>query len=908
VAAASARAAAAARAASAFDRLPAGALPSARPCERSPDLDQDAMRRRDFLKTTAAGGAALALFHALPGWRVLGPGELPGARHDFNGGWRFLRGDAGGAHLPGHDHGAWEGAILPHTARIEALVTGLPGTESWQWQGTAWYRKVFRPGPELAGRKVYLKFDGAMNVSDVWLNGEHLGQHRGGYLPFGYDLTDRLVVGRENLVAVRLDNRDDPITGPKPLPILDFNPYHGIYREAHLIVKDRLHITDPILADRPASGGVFVRFEDVSGARATLRVRVHARNDHGGSREITVRLGLLDAAGRRVAHGVSDPQDLPAGGEVDVEVRLEVSRPALWSPLHPHLHTLHTELLSGGVPVDEEVTRIGIRHIDFSVDGFRINGQPLFLRGTNRHQEYPYVGYAVPAASQYRDARRIKEAGFDFVRLSHYPHDPAFMDACDELGLVTMNCIPGWQFFNDDPRFAEVQYDNVRRMIRRDRNRPGVVLWEVSLNETRMPAEFIARTEAIAREEFPGDQCFTCGWQRGYDVFIQARQHGGCTRVTDVPCMVSEYGDWEYYAQNAGLEQDAWQDLAPDDANSRQLRWHGERALLQQATNFQEAHNDNRKTIAFADGLWVMYDYNRGYAPDIESSGCQDIFRLPKFSSFFFRSQRDPDERYDQAATGPMVFIASHWTPASATDVRVFSNCDEVALLLNGHLLERRRPDRDRLSTHLAHPPFTFPLGRFTPGTLEAIGFLDGREAARHAVRTPGPPHRLALGLALDGREFATLGKDVTFLHAALLDQHGTVAHEAWENVSFGATGDVALVGTNPFSTDAGIASILLQAEAAGARGAVYALAIVPGPDGFRVLANAEAVGASAGAFDLRYTTDGRAPDRQADRYAGPISGAARVRAALFIHGDAIVTADSAADRFRVPGSVAPNR
>ena len=151
------------------------------------------------------------------------------------------------------------------------------------------------------------------------------------------------------------------------------------------------------------------------------------------------------------------------------------------------------------------------------------------------------------------------------------------------------------------------------------------------------------------------------------------------------------------------------------------LRWHGEAALLQQATNFQEAHNDNLKTIAFADGLWVMFDYNRGYAPDIESSGCMDLFRLPKFSRDLFRSQRPPDEDLPVADSGPMVFIASYWTPESSTDVRVFSNCDEVELRLNGTLVERRGPDEDRLSTHIKHPPFTFQLNRFEPGALEAI-------------------------------------------------------------------------------------------------------------------------------------------------------------------------------------------
>jgi len=561
------------------------------------------------------------------------------------------------------------------------------------------------------------------------------------------------------------------------------------------------------------------------------------------------------------------------------------------------------------VVVDAEVTRIGIRRLEMSTEGFAINGERMFLRGTNRHQEYPYVGYALSDAAQYRDAKKIKEAGFDYIRLSHYPHAPAFMDACDELGLVVMDCIPGWQFFNrDDPAFTAIQYENCRRMLRRDRNHPCVILWEVSLNETAMPPEFIRTTQAIAHEEYPGDQCFTCGWTPGYDVFIQARQHGGCREVTDRPCLVSEYGDWEYYAQNAGLQQEAWANLAPDAANSRQLRWHGEAALLQQATNFQEAHNDNRKTIAFADGLWVMYDYNRGYAPDIESSGCMDLFRLPKFSHAFFRSQRPPTEVLPGLESGPMVFIASDWTAVSRLTIRVFSNCEEVELYVDGTLVERRTPNADRLSTNLQYPPFTFDLRRFGPGTLEAVGYIGGEEAARHLVRTPGPVQDLVLRLDESGRRFGEDGKDVAFLWTDLRDGDGTTVPDAWENVCFGATGDVQLIGANPFSSDAGIASVLVQTERRGPRGAVYGLCIVRDGAQVRVLANGIGIGGDAARWEVRVATDGSEPGTDTAVYEAPLQASGRVRAALFVGGTRVVEGDTDTPKFRIAGSTAPQQ
>ena len=866
------------------------------------------MKRRDFVKHTAVAGSVLAINPSLPGSL---PAQLRPAptRLDFNPGWQFLLGDAERGQAVTFDDGAWGEATLPHTARIESVVTGAPGSDTFQWQGACWYRKRFTLDPETAGRKVFLNFDGAMNVADVWLNGEYLGQHMGGWLPFGFDISDRIAADGTNLVAVRLDNRDNQVTGPKPLPQLDFNPYHGLYRNVHLVVKDTLHITDPILADIPGSGGVFVTYPEVSAEAATVRAQVHVRNDASRGREFQLHTRLLDGERKVVAEATSDTVQLGSGEDRAVVQNLSATAPKLWSPIAPHLYALHTEVVEDGMVIDEEVTRIGIRRIEISADGFRINGERMFLRGTNRHQEYPYVGYALSDAAQYRDARKIKDAGFDYIRLSHYPHAPAFMDACDELGLVVMDCIPGWQFFNrEDPKFTEIQYENCRRMMRRDRNHPCVILWEVSLNETDMPEEFIRRTHEIAGEEYPGDQCYTCGWTDGYDVFIQARQHGGCRDVTDRACVISEYGDWEYYAQNAGLDQETWADLAPDDANSRQLRWHGEAALLQQATNFQEAHNDNLKTIAFADGLWVMYDYNRGYAPDIESSGCMDLFRLPKFSRAFFRSQRPPDEHLWQAESGPMAFIASHWTPSSSPPVRVFSNCEEVGLVLNGELLERRRPDADRISTHFAHPPFTFQLRRFEPGTLEAIGYIGGRKAAHHVVRTPGAAKRLTLRLDESWRPFAAGGKDVAFVYAELRDDTGTIVPDAWENVFFGCTGDIKLVGANPFSSESGIASILVQSEVRDPRGAVFALCLPRGPDRIRTLGAALPFGGEVPPLQVRFTIDGSDP-ATGGVYAGErLYATQRIRAALFAGRALVAKADTEAPKFRIAGSTAPEQ
>ena len=847
------------------------------------------MERREFVQGVVAAGAITALgLRAEPA--ACAPSVKAGTVR-LDSGWRFALQDAAGAEAVSFNDATWEAVTLPHTARIESLVTGPPGSPTYQWQGICWYRRTLRVEQRAANDRIWLKFDGAMNVADVWLDGRKIGQHLGGYLPFVIDVSDAVTPGSDHILAVRLDNRDNPITGPKPLEQLDFNMYHGLYRHVHLIRKNALHITDPILADRAGSGGVFVTYPKVTRAAATVTVQTHVRSTDARSRTFRVRATLLTLGGTMVSRVVSAPLTLQAGADTTVKQDINVQSPSRWSPAAPNLYTLKVEVVGNSGIDDVETTRIGIRRFDISPQGFSINGERLFLRGTNRHQEYPYVGYALSDAAQHRDARKIKDAGFDYIRLSHYAHAPAFMDACDELGIVVMNCIPGWQYFGKDPAFTELQYKNSRELMRRDRNHACVIMWEVSLNETGMSPEFIKNTHAIAHEEYPGDQCYTAGWTKGYDVFIQARQHGGCHKEgKDSTCVVSEYGDWEYYAMTAGLNQDAWEKLTPAESNSRQLRWQGERALLQQATNFQEAHNDNRSTVAFADGLWVMYDYNRGYAPDIESSGCMDIFRLPKFSYYFFKSQRPAAERLLNATSGPMVFIASHWTAQSARDIRVFSNCDEVALRLNGRVIARQRPDKGPLTTHLNQPPFTFRGLTFAPGALEAIGYIKGRLAARHSVRTPGQPERLQLSFDMSGKPLVTGAKDVVFCRASLVDAFNTVVPDAWENVAFGVRGPGTIVGMNPLATEAGISTAVLQTSGSVQPLTVYALALIPAKSGLRPVAASAALLGNAAVHEVRTRREG-----------------SRTIASLLVSGAEVVTLASDVPKYRVPVSAPPN-
>ena len=729
------------------------------------------------------------------------------AERRFNDNWEFvISSDSAAIFSALTIASPWKLVNLPHTPVIEPLVIVN------QWQGICWYRKKFRLTNEMKGKRLFMKFDGAMNVAEVWINGVKKIKHLGGYLPFVVDFTSEAKIDNENIVIVRLDNTDNPVTGPKPMKTLDFNMFGGLYRDVFLSVKNPLYITDPILADKVGGGGIFVTYPVVSKEMAVIKVQTNIKNEDKKDIDFEV-LHELWRKNKKIVSYRSQKQSIKDGRDIDIIAEITLKLPDLWSPSNPDLYKLVTKVISDRKIKDIDTTKIGIRNFKITKEYLAINGEKIFLLGVNRHQEYPYIGYALSNEAQYRDARKIKDAGFDCIRLSHYPHSPAFMDACDELGLVVIDAILGWQYFNKDEAFQSQVLQTCRDMIRRDRNHACVLAWEVSLNETRMPDDFIDRATSIAHAEYPGDQCFTAGWQNyGYDIYIQARQSRlNRYQKPDKPYIVSEYGDWEYYAMNAGLNQDLWQGLLKADRSSRQLLSDGEKRLLQQATNIQEAHNDNFSTPAFADCYWVMYDYNRGYATDLEASGIMSVNRLPKFSYYFFQSQRDPDNISGLYQSGPMVFIASYWTEESNSKIRVFSNCEEVELILNGKLIGYQKPDTNKISTYLDHPPFTFDAKEFKPGTLIARGYIKGIRVAEYSVTTPEKPVGMVLTFDESGKLPKANSNDVIFVYARIVDKNGTLTPVNGQKVEFIISGDAEIINPGEIESEAGIATALIR-------------------------------------------------------------------------------------------------
>ncbi len=771
--------------------------------------------------------------------------EVPGSGREvfnFNTGWRFLQGDAEGAAEVAFDDASWEVVNLPHTVSLIAAE----GSGCRNYQGPAWYRKHVTFGPEFAGRRLFLHFEAIMGRSEIFVDGRSVCKHTGGYLPVVLDLQEAGVpTGRPVVIAVRADNSDDGSYPPgKPEDVLDFTYHGGIYRDCWLVSTGETYITDPNLVDHVAGGGIFVHSEEVSAARAVVVVETDVRNDAPKARTVTVdtRLVLDGGEVQKAATRVT----LPAGASRKVTQRMEVKAPALWTPQTPRLYSVRSTLLAGKTVIDGMETRTGIRSIEFrGKDGFFLNGQPYEgkLMGVNRHQDYAYIGNAMPNNLTWRDAVLLRNAGCTIIRSAHYPQDPSFMDACDALGMFVIVATPGWQFWNDDPAFAEHVYDDIRQMVRRDRNHPSVLMWEPILNETHYPADFAERTYRTVHTEYPYPGCF-CAADAGsqgvaglYDVLYgmppgafrpgQAAAARRPQREIPQSTFTREWGDyvdnWEHH-----------------NSLSRASRSWGEGPMLIQAMHYANAHNSidydmlSGMPAQHAGGcLWHSFDHQRGYHPDPFWGGIMDAFRQPKYSYYMFVSQQAASFRSTSplVSSGPMVYIAHEFGPFSGPDVTVFTNCDAVRLTMYGR--DTLYQEVNRRDYAMPSAPVVFKdaysfhdlrrINRDGTLTVTAEGLIDGKVVATYTTKPSARSYEVRLRVDDAGIPFVANGSDIVTVIASITDRQGEVRDLAKEVIVFEVEGEGEIVGderiqANPRQVEFGTAPVLIRSTGKAGR------------------------------------------------------------------------------------------
>lgn len=780
-------------------------------------------------------------FASQPEYSTAGFFELPNTGrtvYSMNPAWRMYKGHLEGTEQPDFNDKEWDLVSLPDG--IEYVPSEASGCVNYQ--GEVWYRKHFTPEETWKGKQLFLHFEAIMGKAKVWINGTLVNEHYGGFLPVIANVTEYLNYEEDNVIAVWADNSNDPSYPPgKPQDMLDFTYSGGIYRDCWMIVHNNVFITDPNYENETAGGGLFVSFGHISQSQAEIRLDAHVRNSSNTYFSGKIEYQLFDKDNRRVCQA-SKAFSVSKGKARNTSLTIKVEKPELWEPDSPYLYQLHVLLKDkSGHIVDGYRRRIGIRSIEFKgKDGFWLNGKPYPspLIGANRHQDFAIIGNALSNSLHWRDAKKLRDAGLRVIRNAHYPQDPAFMDACDELGLFVIVNTPGWQFWNKEPIFAQRVYSDIRNMVRRDRNHPSVWMWEPILNETWYPEDFAKNVVDILHEEYPYPYCYAgCDvTAKGHEYFPIHFTHplngaGGAFNISKIDPKIS------YFTREWGDNVDDWNS---HNSPSRVNRAWGEIPMLVQAQGYAKTDYKYtcydvlyRNTRQHMGGcLWHSFDHQRGYHPDPFYGGIMDAFRQPKLSYYMFCSQR-PVEKNNRliAENGPMVFIANAMTPFSPKDVTVYSNCDEVRLTYckNGKQFIYKKEKTDE---GMPSPIITFKdvwdvmydkqlarKNKHEESYLLAEGIVDGEVVATHKVMPARRPSKIILWADNEGTETIADGSDLITVIAAIADENGNIKRLNNYHIKFEIEGPGELVAsketfTNPREVQWGTAPILVRAKA----------------------------------------------------------------------------------------------
>ena len=733
--------------------------------------------------------------------------------YNFNQGWRFHLGDADGAENIGFNDKNWNIVCCPHTAQL------VPSEASGgrNYQGICWYRKHFVVPADMANKDVTVHFEAIMGKQKVYVNGKLATEHLGGYLPITIHLNKFGVkAGDECLIAVMADNSDDKSYPPgKKQSQLDFAYHAGIYRDVWLIGKSDVAITDAVEANKVAGGGVFLHYGKITDDKAEVFVDVDLQKPDRAVKSIIVEAKIIDAEGKIIKTIKAKSFDFTA------KLSTSIARPHLWSPESPYLYNIELRVIEGGRCVDGGMVRMGIRRAEFrGKDGFYLNGRPYHqLIGGNRHQDFAYVGNAMPNSQQWRDAKRLKDAGMHIIRAAHYPQDPAFMDACDELGLFLIVPTPGWQYWNKDPKFAELVHQNTREIIRRDRNHTCVLMWEPILNETRFPKNFSLEAHKITIDEFPYEgrpvaaaDMNSEGVKENYEVvYGWPEDIDNADAPADKCIFTREFGEMvdDWYAHNC---------------LNRAPRFWGEKAMLTAALSLSKTYSElftpSRQFIGGCQ--WHPFDHQRGYHPDPYFGGIYDAFRQPKYQLATFKAKNLID------AT-PYIYIAHEMTQFSDEDVTVFTNCDSVRLTF---LEGKKVATLPAVSNGMApKEPIVFrgfwnfwdarecsyKQRNWQKVSLLAEGYKDGKIVCTEKKMPSRRSTKLRLYVDSLGKDLIADGSDFIVVVAEVTDDNGNVRRLAKESVVFTVEGEGriigdASIGANPRVVEWGSAPILVQA------------------------------------------------------------------------------------------------
>jgi beta-galactosidase len=714
-----------------------------------------AMDRREFIKTTstllASTGLPTLAHGAKSGRERMTASQQGRMILPMNRNWRYSRVPLEGAHAVEFDDSGMERVVVPHTN----IPLPWHSFDDKDYEFISVYRRRFRLPAQAREHRVFVDFEGVMTASTVWINGVRVGEYKGGYTPFSFELTPHIDFDGENVLAVDVDSTeraDIPPFGGE----IDYMTFGGIYREVALRVVPATFLEN-----------IQVRPQQVLTAQPTLEVDCHVEGQQERQAPLTLEVALLD--GDRVLASAAQP--IPAKamaaastaassapGPIAHTVRVkDLGAIQLWDLAHPKLYTVRVRILQGEALIDEDTRRFGFREARFTDQGFQLNGNIVKLRGLDRHQTFPWVGQAMPARVQRRDAQILRNNfKCNIVRTSHYPQSRHFLDACDEQGLLVLEEIPGWQHIGD-LAWQDISVDNVRRMIRRDWNHPSIILWGVRINESQDNHDFYTRTNAVAHQLDP------------------TRQTGGIRYF-----QASEFLEDVFTMNDFGFPL-----LPPNHPRYLNTEFVGHtyptktidnvERLKEHTLRHARIHNQLASNAQYAGGIgWCAFDYNThsnfGSGDRICYHGVADIFREPKPAAKFYQSQCDPAEEI-------VLEPAFHWARGDEsvgfTNAIFCSNCEHIKIYLDNKLVAEADPDRTQFA-HLRYAPFIVNLQhRHGWGDLKVEGYIGGKLVASKSLSGQGVDRKFTL--TPDDTALLADGADTTRVVLRVTDEYGAI-------------------------------------------------------------------------------------------------------------------------------------
>jgi len=740
------------------------------------------MDRRDFLKTTGTFVAGATVAAGLPS-AASAADSVPAAGRvvlPINRNWRYSPAATPAARAPEFDDTAFTRVAIPHTN----LRLPWHSFDEKSYEFVSIYRRRFRLPAEARGHRVFVDFEGVMTASTVWLNGVRLGEYKGGYTPFSFELTQDVKFDGDNVLAVEVDSSERPDIPPFGYEI-DYLTFGGIYREVSLRVVSPTFIEN-----------IFAQPKDVLSGKPSVDVQCFLESDlKSFGAGLSLEAALYDgdkvlATARQPVPGWNDEGLTPQTLHLDDFGAIE-----LWGLRSPKLYRVEVRLLRGADVLDHDVRRIGFREAHFTPQGFSLNGTVVKLRGLDRHQTFPWVGQAMPGRVQRRDAVILrKNLHCNIVRTSHYPQSRHFLDACDEIGLLVLEEIPGWQHIGDQA-WQDIAVDNVSRMIRRDWNHPSIILWGVRINESLDSHDFYTRTNAMAHKLDPSRPT------GGIRYFQESEFLEDVFTMNDFGFPLKPPNHPLYL--NTEFVGHTFPTKTID--NVERLREH----TLRHA----RIHDQLASNPQYAGGIgWCAFDYNThgdfGSGDRICYHGVTDIFREPKPAAGFYRSQCDPDEEI-------VLVPAFHWARGDEsigfTRAVVCSNCDHLKFYMSDTLVAEADPDHKEFP-HLKHAPFSVEARdvRAQWGDLRIDGYIQGKLVISRTMSGKGVDQKFAL--LPDDNTLVADGADTTRVVLRVTDEFDAIRPFANDAIQLELSGPAELIGDNPFALVGGTGAVWIRA------------------------------------------------------------------------------------------------